>query len=262
MSIFAFPKGARPGTFLHELLEQVDFEKSDDPFIENLVSEKLAEYGFDLQWEKTIIGLIHRVKRASLSKTDPDFRLCHIPSDDQIDELGFYFPIKDVQPNRIKAIIDTVPWVRRAKVDMYPLDTYQINGMMKGFIDLIFSYKNKYYILDWKSNYLGPERKDYNQSSMKRAILEHYYILQYYIYTIALHRYLGQRIENYNYETHFGGIYYIFLRGLDNKHSGNSGVFWDRPTIDTVLALDQFFHQGVNFFFKQSAFFSQKSFDF
>jgi len=262
MSIFAFPKGSRPGTFLHELLENVDFEKSDALFIESLVSEKLAEYGFDLLWTKTIIRLIDRVKQACLSKTDSDFRLCHIQSADQIIEMGFYFPIKDLQPNRIKSIIDTVPWVRRSKKDMYPLDTFQINGMMKGFIDLIFSYKNKYYIIDWKSNYLGPELKNYNQSSMKRAILEHYYILQYYIYTIALHRYLDQRIENYDYETHFGGIYYIFLRGLDNKHSGNYGIFWDRPTLDTVMALDQFFHEGVHFFFKQSGFFSQKSFDF
>jgi len=262
MSIFAFPKGARPGTFLHELLEQVDFEKSDDQYIQSLVSDKLAVYGFDLKWQKTIIRLIDRVKWASLSKTDPDFRLGRIQKDFQITELGFYFPITDIQPNRIKAIIDTVPWVSRAKMDMYPLDTYQINGMMKGFIDLIFSYKNKYYILDWKSNYLGPELKDYNQSSMKRAILSHYYILQYYIYTIALHRYLAQRIENYSFETHFGGIYYIFLRGLDNKNSGNYGIFWDKPTNDTVMALDQFFQKGLRFFFKQSAFFTQKSFDF
>ncbi|ETR71258.1 MAG: hypothetical protein OMM_08241 [Candidatus Magnetoglobus multicellularis str. Araruama] len=82
--------------------------------------------------------------------------------------------------------------------------------MMKGFVDLIFSYKNKYYIVDWKSNYLGPELKYYNQTSMKHAILEHYYILQYYIYTIALHRYLGYRVASYSYETHFGGVYYIF----------------------------------------------------
>ena len=262
MSIFAFPKGARPGTFLHELLEQVDFQKSDDLFIKNLVSDKLAEYGFDLKWEKLMIRLVDRVKWASLSKADADFRLCHIQSAYQINELGFYFPIKDVQPNRIKAIIDSVPWVRQTKINLYPLDTYQINGMMKGFIDLIFAYKNIYYILDWKSNYLGPELKDYNQSSMKRAILEHYYILQYYIYTIALHRYLGQRIADYDYETHFGGIFYIFLRGLDDKHSGNYGVFWDRPTKDTVMALDNSFHEGSHFFFKQSTFFSQKSFDF
>jgi exodeoxyribonuclease V beta subunit len=262
MSIFAFPKGARPGTFLHELLEQVDFEKSEDSFIASLVSEKLSEYGFDLKWEQTMIKLIHRVKWACLSKSDTDFRLGRIQADDQINELGFYFPIKDVQPNQIKAIIEKVPWVRRSKVNLYPLDTYQVNGMMKGFIDLIFSYKNKYYIIDWKSNYLGPERKNYNQSSMKQAILEHYYILQYYIYTIALHRYLGQRIINYDYETHFGGIYYIFLRGLDDRHSDKYGVFWDRPTADTVMALDQFFQKGLRFFFKQSAFFSQKSFDF
>jgi len=262
MSIFAFPKGARPGNFLHELLENVDFEKSDELFIKSLVSDRLAEYGFDLKWEKTIIHLIEQVKWASLSKTDPNFRLCQIQAEDQIKEMGFYFSIKDVQPNRIKTIIDTVPWVKRTKVNLYPLDTFQVNGMMKGFIDLIFSYKDKYYILDWKSNFLGPELKDYNQSAMKRAILEHYYILQYYIYTIALHRYLEQRIANYDYETHFGGIYYIFLRGLDHKKSGNYGVFWDRPTLEAVTALDQFFYQGQRFFFKQSAFFSQKSFEF
>jgi len=262
LSIFSFPKGAQPGTFMHELLENIDYEQSEMTAIDALISEKLSEYGFDLKWHPTIQHMIHRVRHAQLSSEDEHFCLCHIPKKDQIHELGFYFPITELQPNEIKAIMETIPWVRRGRYQLQALNFKQLKGMMKGFVDLIFCYKKKYYIVDWKSNYLGPELKYYNQPSMKHAIIDHYYILQYYIYTIALHRYLNQRLPGYDYDVHFGGVFYIFLRGLDQKNSGNYGIFRDRPDGKTIHSLDQFFQTGSRFFFEQSQFLSQKGFDF
>ena len=257
-SIFAFPKGARPGTFLHDLLEHSNFKDDSDIQIETLITEKLSAYGYGLEWKSTLQSLISRVKDARLSLDDSDFRLNQISYENIINELGFYFPVAKIQPSEISAILNSIPWVNRSKIKLHSLEFNQIKGMMKGFVDLIFSYKNKYYIVDWKSNYLGPELKNYSNTSMKRAILEHYYILQYYIYTLALHRYLKQRIKDYDYEKYFGGVYYIFLRGLDKKCSGKYGIFRDRPEYRAIDALDNFFKKGAHFFFEQPGYLSQK----
>ncbi|MBF0449549.1 MAG: exodeoxyribonuclease V subunit beta [Candidatus Magnetomorum sp.] len=259
LSIFSFPKGARPGTFLHDLLEHLNFQETNIIALESLIEEKLSAYGYDLVWKDSLKKLLYRVMHASLSKDDPNFRLCNIQKADRINELGFHFPVTQIQTNEISAILETIPWVRRSRIPLYSLDFYQVKGMMKGFIDMIFVYQNKYYIVDWKSNFLGPELKDYANVPMKRAILDHYYILQYYLYTIALHRYLHQRIKDYDYQTHFGGIFYIFLRGLDDKNSGNYGIFRDRPEHNVIMALDQFFKIGSHFFFEKTNFLSQRS---
>ncbi|ETR71257.1 MAG: exodeoxyribonuclease V beta subunit [Candidatus Magnetoglobus multicellularis str. Araruama] len=104
-TIFAFPKGARPGTFMHELLELVDFEKADTTQIGLLVNEKLTEYGFDPKWQDTIAALIHRVRNAQLSTNDPDFRFCHIPAAHGINELGFYFQSTIFKPIALKGLL-------------------------------------------------------------------------------------------------------------------------------------------------------------
>jgi len=262
LTIFSFPKGARPGTFLHDLLEHLNFQESNDTVLESFIEEKLLAYGFDLEWKETLKNLVYNVTHARLSKDDPDLRFCNLQKNELIHELGFHFPITHVQPSEISAIIETIPWVKRSKINLYSLEFNTIKGMMKGFVDLIFSYKNKYYIVDWKSNYLGPVLKDYANTHMKRSILDHYYILQYYLYTVALHRYLNLRISNYNYNTHFGGIFYIFLRGLDDRQSGNYGIFRDYPEFDVIMALDNFFKKGSHFFFEKTQFLSQRSFEF
>lgn len=262
LTIFSFPKGARPGTFLHDLLEHLDFQENNPTILLPYIEEKLSAYGYDVSWTETLQKMVQNVTHARLSKDDPDFRLFNIQKDALIHELSFHFPISDVQPREISAIIETIPWVKRSKIPLYSLDFHMIKGMMKGFVDLIFVYKDRYYIVDWKSNYLGPTLKDYANLPMKRAILDHYYILQYYLYTVALHRYLNLRMINYEYNTHFGGVYYLFLRGLDDKHSGNYGIFRDYPEWEVIQSLDHFFNKGSHFFFEKTQFLRQQSFDF
>jgi exodeoxyribonuclease V beta subunit len=54
--------------------------------------------------------------------------------------------------------------------------------------------------------------------------------VQYLIYTVALDKYLQKRIKNYNYEKHFAGVYYFFLRGINSRVAKNNGVYFDRPS--------------------------------
>jgi exodeoxyribonuclease V beta subunit len=85
---------------------------------------------------------------------------------------------------------------------------------MRGFIDLVFEHGGRYYLADYKSNWLGPRRSEYGQTELARAMGREAYYLQYLVYCVALHRYLGSRVQGYSYESHFGGVRYLFLRGM------------------------------------------------
>ena len=91
-----------------------------------------------------------------------------------------------------------------------PLTSKQMCGYLTGFIDLICEYKGLYYVMDYKTNSLP----DYTPENLTRAMREHNYGLQYWIYTVVLHRYLQLRLPDYDYETHFGGVRYLFVRGM------------------------------------------------
>jgi hypothetical protein len=89
-----------------------------------------------------------------------------------------------------------------------------LSGYLKGFIDLVFCHDDRFYVLDWKSNHLGIPAADYGEQPMATAMAEHGYHLQYLLYCVALHRYLRSRIADYAYDRHFGGVLYLFVRGV------------------------------------------------
>ncbi|MDM8518255.1 pentapeptide repeat-containing protein, partial [Desulfobacterales bacterium HSG16] len=110
-------------------------------------------------------------------------------------------------------------------------------GYMKGYIDLLFRFNGRYYIIDWKSNDLGADIEDYHWKNLLSVMKSDYYILQYHIYTLAVHQYLSLRIPDYDYNRHFGGIFYVFLRGVDPDKGMDYGIFKDRPPKDFVIHL-------------------------
>ena len=111
-------------------------------------------------------------------------------------------------------------------------------GLVTGVIDLVFEHQGKYYLADYKSNYLGASLEDYSSDNLLRAILDRRYDLQYLLYSIALHRYLSQRVADYTYERHFGGVYYLFIRAMRSEHGPAYGVYFDLPDFDDLGALD------------------------
>jgi exodeoxyribonuclease V beta subunit len=64
-----------------------------------------------------------------------------------------------------------------------------------------------------------------------------HYMLQYHLYAAALHLHLRARLPGYDCGRHFGGVYYLFLRGIDPKRPG---VFFDRPAPERIEALAKF----------------------
>jgi len=67
------------------------------------------------------------------------------------------------------------------------------------------------------------------------------YVLQYLIYTLALDRYLQSRMKNYSYENHFGGVYYIFLRGINDDCKKNNGIYFDKISPELLKQVKDLF---------------------
>jgi len=108
--------------------------------------------------------------------------------------------------------------------------------MVRGFVDMVFRHGNRYYLLDWKSNHLGNRVEDYGREQLTAAMTRNVYQLQYLLYTVALNRYLHHRDPAYRYEEHFGGVFYLFLRGIDANRP-EYGVFHDIPAVELVKDL-------------------------
>ena len=120
-----------------------------------------------------------------------------------------------------------------------------LEGYLKGFIDLVFEHDGRFYVLDWKSNHLGYTPDDYGHDAIEAAMVEHGYHLQHLIYSLALDRYLAHRLAGYDYDRHFGGVLYLFIRGVRPqwmKADGTpAGIFQHRPARTTLAQLDQLF---------------------
>ncbi|QJX03275.1 hypothetical protein HML84_06715 [Alcanivorax sp. IO_7] len=114
--------------------------------------------------------------------------------------------------------------------------------MLKGFIDLVFEHRGRYYVLDYKSNWLGPDDRAYTRDTMTTAILEARYEVQYALYLLALHRLLRARLgPDYDPDRHLGGAVYVFLRGLNGP---DAGAVFERPATGLITALDELFVPG------------------
>ena len=117
-----------------------------------------------------------------------------------------------------------------------------LNGIMTGSIDLLFIHDKKIYVLDYKSNTLGKAPRFYDRKNMAEAMQESRYDLQYLIYSVAAHRYMQQRLgERYDFdqgEYRFGGVFYLFLRGMGLPAYPDHGVYFERPTQEQITALD------------------------
>lgn len=115
-------------------------------------------------------------------------------------------------------------------------DLNNLEGIMNGKIDLFFERNGKYYVLDWKSNYLGDTLESYNENKLSEAMADNNYNLQYHIYTVAVCKYLKTRIPDFNYERDFGGVIYLFLRGL--RTGSSNAVYYHKPEWSNIEKLN------------------------
>lgn len=233
---FGFPKGANAGTCLHSLFEHWDFQTTGDEW-QQLIQKTLNQYGIDTDWADVVERWLPAVVSTPLS-ADSKLTLDCISQDKRLDEMAFYFPVSELTTQKLKATLNGfVAEMPVLKTVLNQLNFNQVTGFMKGFIDLIFEFEGRFYIADYKSNWLGDKAEDYDKAALDEAMVAHGYPLQYLIYSLALHRYLKIRLPDYDPEHHFGGVYYLFIRGMQAEW-GQAGVYFDKPSAALLDALD------------------------
>lgn len=236
--IFSFPRGARAGTLLHEVFERLDFAAGEAD-IRAVVEEALAAHGFDLSWTGAVTGMVRRVLDVDLG----GFSLAGVPGTSRLTELEFMYPIRNITPEILAGAIDgCMQGGMPLPAPRFSFDP--VKGFLRGFMDLVFRHDGKYYLVDWKSNHLGDSVEDYHQDALLNAMVRDGYVLQYHLYCVALHRYLRRRLDRYDYDEHFGGVLYVFLRGVDPGKGMEYGMFRARPEQEVIKELEDMIVDG------------------
>ncbi|MBH53980.1 MAG: exodeoxyribonuclease V subunit beta [Opitutaceae bacterium] len=241
-SIFTLPKGAVTGTLIHNILEKSDF--SDPESVKASLKSNIHVSALESKWgpilEEHLITMLDTPLQGTsgLKLNKLDNRSC-------LAETEFHFPTRNTC---LKSILNYFKSVAGARFGtelptMEHCKQQRLRGFLRGFIDLLFKWENRYYILDWKSNWLGDSLEEYGQDHLNEAMTHSAYFLQYYLYSLATVRYLHFRDPDFNYDKHFGGVYYIFIRGVHPTRPG-SGVFFDRPEKSAIQTLDNLFAQN------------------
>ncbi|MFK0570494.1 exodeoxyribonuclease V subunit beta [Endozoicomonas sp.] len=239
-SLFNFPKGAHPGTFMHTLFEEMDLDQvragNHDLYLDSYVLEQLTRAGYGAEWLSAIKGMLLNCLTAPLDGAD--LRLLDLPDSARRVEMEFYLPIEHLDARHLNQLISAHdPLSEKAG----SLQFRPMKGMLKGFIDLTFEHQGRWYVLDYKSNWLGSKASDYDREAMTAVMVEHRYDLQYQLYSLALHRLLRQRLPGYDFEQHFGGVIYLFLRGVQADDPRQHGIFNHKPSYPLIDSIDQLF---------------------
>jgi exodeoxyribonuclease V beta subunit len=179
--------------------------------------------------------LTHVVKTPLLNGC-PELCLQKISWQQRLSELEFYFPLSRASKKSFVQLLAGHGVDDRVG---QRLSFLEIEGFLKGFVDLVFEYDGRYYLADWKSNYLGRRADDYGRESLANVMAEETYILQYLLYTVALHQYLGTRIPDYHYGRYFGGVFYLFLRGIHPDLGPEYGIYHDVPSADLIYEMSR-----------------------
>ncbi|TMQ36574.1 exodeoxyribonuclease V subunit beta, partial [Haemophilus influenzae biotype aegyptius] len=229
-NILDLPRGKQVGTVLHRHFENCYF--SDLANTEEI--DKLRQsLQLDETFTESLQNWLQQISHTPLSH-EIGIELADLANKDCIKEMPFYLAIREHFD--VEAFNHTL---KAHHLPSEPLQFEQIQGMVRGSIDLVFRHNGKYYLVDYKSNFLGSTLADYNQEALKKEMLHSHYDWQYLIYTLALHRYLQSVVPHYDYARDFGGVFYLFLRGM--KGEPQSGVFYDRPSVELITELDGVF---------------------
>ena len=266
-----FPRGATAGSALHEIYENLDFTKPVDDQAE-VIASGLNKWGFDQEHEAAATTLMKNSLQAELFE---DFSLQQLSNEKRLNEMEFYLPLELLQIDDLKQLLfKHLPEEDQQLRDaVNTLNFEQVEGYLKGFIDLIFEHEGRFYIVDYKSNSL----EDYAPENLLPTMADSHYYLQYLLYSVALHRYLKKRVAGYSWDSHIGGAYYLFIRGMSASsktssspnngdiielsvsdgetasslktrgvHStGSAGLYFNKPSVELITALDSLFVESL-----------------
>ena len=263
---FTFPRGPAAGSCLHRIFEELDREAGSERDLDVICRDALAGFDFGVEWRDVARAMVERTRAVCLEEPEPGsatgaegasrssigpggstgFRLAEpVP---RLVELEFAFPVAGLERARLGASLgangyrDPFSPSPAGGPDGTPVPP--VDGFLRGFVDLVVEHGGRWYVIDYKSNWLGPSPEDYSREAVGAAMRSSAYPLQYLLYLVALHRYLGLRLPGYDYERHVGGVFYLFVRGMDPAAGMERGVWYDRPAASFVHGLDRLFRGG------------------
>ena len=229
-------RGRHFGNALHAILEEAE-PGPVWPDQRRLLHRHLASLG--AREGRSIEAVGRMVDRVRHSELGDGVRLDALSAQDRVVEFEFQFPV-GVRADAMRSICAAHGF---AGLIPSSLANSAIDGMLTGFADLVFAHRGRFHVLDYKTNWLGNRREDYAADALEAAMDEHHYGLQALLYTVALHRYLRERLADYEPERHLGESWYLFVRavGLDD----GAGIWRQRWPIALVDALDAAFASGA-----------------
>ncbi|MBF7073033.1 UvrD-helicase domain-containing protein [Glaciecola sp. MH2013] len=239
---FTMKKGADAGNLLHDILEHIDFtaanwnEAASAPLAKYLsLNDTDKSLLFDWLQECLEVPIVDNISLSSLAKTST------------LREAEFYFPMEALNLRALTTILNEYRLSRCGSFDVSfnavnMQNIPDLRGMMHGYIDLIFEHDQRYYVADYKSTHLGDSFAQYKAQACHLNNQHHLYDLQYLLYSLALHKYLQTNLVDYRFDKHFGGVKYLYLRGMKKIDDNTvTGVFSDQLEFKWIQALESAF---------------------
>ncbi len=219
------PGGRNVGIFLHEVIEKLDLASLAEPIdlaswrcredVAALFAETMRRHQVrDARWadrgaEVVFNALRSRIELPSGVSIGPLYRCPNVR------EMEFIYPIPERTHPLLAAGRDRAWTVER--------------GYLKGFVDFVFDDDRVTYFADWKSDRLA----SYDRGAIEAHVKAHYE-LQARIYSVGIVRLLRIRSED-EYQRRFGGLLYVFIRGVGSGATGQEGVFFRKPRWDEIV---------------------------
>lgn len=245
-----FPMGTHAGNFLHEIFEHLDFQdqsswdleiyrrfKNDYSTLKKQVFEKyqalLGDGIREQDCEERLIADVKSWLNDILSTPfGNEFMLGQLEPNTYLSEFPFYLALSDqvFASQRIHQLF------QEYDIFIPTLNSAESARFLNGSIDLVYQSEGKYYIADYKSNFLGEIVQSYTQNEIAKNMSQSSYWLQASLYLVALHRYLKERLQGYDIEQHLGGATYLYLRGMTGQK--NMGVCHWQPSPEFIQRLD------------------------
>jgi exodeoxyribonuclease V beta subunit len=254
----ALPAGAEFGTFVHRVMEQIDFTAADFSAISSP-----TPLGVDLD---VLAAGLSAALATPLGPLVSGGSLGAIQRRDRVDELRFELPlVGGDRPTGQLSTSDLASLLATHLPASGPLSGYparltdplletELRGYLTGSLDLVFRHPApdglvRWYVADYKTNWLGPWATDYRGEVLDAEMQRHHYPLQALLYLVALHRYLRWRLAGYAPDEHLGGVLYLFLRGMVGPATPDvggrpCGVFSWAPPAQLIVELSDLFAAG------------------
>lgn len=271
---FNFAKGSTAGSFLHKLMEIVlakdEVDKADKDSLYNFVNSQLkydfyhlvSKPGDDEETKnEKIVALsqwLYDILNANLlpkAKDGNQVKLSNLKALDCARELDYFLPCKDFKVRVLNGIChdfyesEVKAFAMSSIPELPDLKKSNFKGFMNGSLDLVAKFDTetgpKFYMIDYKSNYLGNSYSQYTQQKILKSIFESRYDVQILFYSLALYRFLKTSLTNFSYENDFGGVMYLYLRGMNSFDARSSGQFYVKPSEALIERLDKLFN-GIN----------------